>query len=143
MNRAPRVGRYAVSVILWISASSSLGFGYTGSQFEPPGRVQTHTCQQMTKPGHLPGFKGALMDVLGWCLALPAPEGNLEKCWSASSPRGSGRAEGIYLENFTAWAFAGDEAEGPGRVQHWEEEATSRAGHRGPATYVPHWRSPA
>ena len=72
------------------------------------------------------------MGVLAGILVLPAPEGNSEKFWSASSPRGSGRAEGVYPVTFPMQVRAGDEAEEPIRAQHRREEATSQAGRRAP-----------
>ena len=72
------------------------------------------------------------MGVLVGTLVLPAPEGNSKKFWSASSPRGSGRAESVYPMIFPMQMRAGDGTKEPTRAQHRREEATSQTGRRAP-----------
>ena len=92
MNRTSGIGRYAVGVILWLVASPSLGYGYEGALSEPRNRIHAHASQQTTKPDHLSGLRGALMDMLEGCLALPASEESPGRFCTATAPgeRGGG-----------------------------------------------------
>ena len=133
MNRPARIGRTAVGVILWLIASLSLRLGHSDNQFEPAGRAQDHTHQQMTRSGHSPDLRGALKGVLAGTLVLPTPGRDSDKFWSASTPRGSGRAASEYPPTLLRKQVrAGDTTKEPCRAQHWQERTTTETGRRAP-----------
>ena len=127
------MGRTAVGVILWLIAPPPLRLGHSEDQFEPAGRAQDHTHQQMTASGHSPDFRGTLRGVLAGIFDLPTPERDSDKFRFASTQGESGRPAGDYPRASPhKEVHAGDTTRDPCRAQCQQEWMTTGTCRRAP-----------